>query len=251
EPCICGSAKFFDKCDECASLLDRGEMGGGTGDNGEWITAWCYYKEMGKEQDTYYSLNKEKCTTSDGRKLGYYSPCTNKIDCFGNPTPCGGDVTTCENDEGADGEVACECGGRKWFKKCKEPCRHKWDGTLPTIYAHIVEDSREFTRDGNYPVEEVCTRLDGRKVYTTYGCNKTTPDQLGNMPPCAGLEPCPSGTWGSGDGCSCGGKLYFNSCVAECTFEDTAETCAAKGQSFEQKCYGSKNGQQTWFGQCK
>ena len=98
----------------------------------------------------------------------------------------------------------------------------------------------------------VCTRLDGSKVGYRKQCNATTTDAAGNMPPCAGMKECPNGTFGTGEKCSCGGVLFYSgNCITECTYEDTAESCAAKGQSFEQKCYGTKDEQQTWFGQCK
>ncbi|MDO5386042.1 MAG: hypothetical protein Q4F75_02065, partial [Pseudomonadota bacterium] len=240
EPCICGSAKFFDKCDECAELKGTGIRGAG-----DWGSAWCYFWETDIVNPDFYYV-KDKCTRADGKTLGYYTQCESLHDCFGNPNPCGGKML-CEDDEGAEGEVACECGGKKYFNKCKEMCQYKVNNT--GIKFH--ETSEWFTKYGWYMDGVVCTRLDGSKVGYRKQCNATTTDASGNIPPCAGMVECPSGSWGSGDGCSCGGKVFFNSCVSECTFEDTAETCAAKGQSFEPKCYGSKNGKQTWFGECK
>ncbi|MDO5386948.1 MAG: hypothetical protein Q4F75_06725, partial [Pseudomonadota bacterium] len=249
EPCICGKKKYFDDCDPCQKLFDEGRVY----ENG----GRCFQAVLAPGQEFNskgYFFVKERCIFQDGSKLIGYEACdatwSGGKDCNGNPVPCHG-MMLCENDEGADGEIACECGGKKYFNKCKEMCMHTASGTSSAYHYQYLEDSKIFLKDGNYPVKEVCTRLDGRKVYTSYGCNKTTPDQLGNMPPCAGMKECLSGTWGSGDGCSCGGRMFFNECISGCSYEDTAETCAAKGQSFEQKCYGSKNGQQVWFGECK
>ena len=247
EPCECGKTKFFDRCDPCQELFDQDKI---YENGGRCLQTTLKPGEAFNVSESYFV--KERCTFQDGTKLIVYETCNStwsEKDCDGNPVPCHGKIK-CENDEGADGEIACECGGKKYFNKCKEMCMHSLSGTGSQYHYQHPEDSYIFSK-GNYPVKEVCTRLDGKKVYTFHSCISTSLDGNGNIPPCAGMKECPFGSWGRGDPCTCGGRTYFNDCIAECTYEDTAEICAAKGQSFEQKCYGTKDGQQTWFGMCK
>ena len=249
EPCICGGQKYFDKCDPCQELLDSDRLY----ENG----GRCFQTVLAPNQ-VFNNSNgsffvKERCTFLDGSKLIAYETCNSTWsgkDCNGNSVPCSGKIL-CENDEGADGDVPCECGGKKYFNKCKEMCMHRESGTDSSYNYQYIEDSYVFLTNGYYPVQEVCTRLDGRKVYTANLCNANSLDAENNMPPCAGMFLCAQGTFGSGEACTCGGKIYFQKCVTDCSYEETKEICNNKGQNFEPKCYGNYNGEQVWFGICK
>ena len=242
EPCICGNGKYFDKCDECQIQGQRWEKD--ENGNGGWCTDTTT-DVRNPDYDGGMFYVDEKCKMLDGTPIYVIGYC-GQSGCRGYANSCNGKML-CEDDEGAEGEVACECGGRKYFNKCKEMCQYKVNNTGVKFH----ETSHWFTK-GWYMDKVVCTRLDGSKVGYRKQCNATTTDAAGNMPPCAGMKECPNGTFGTGEKCSCGGVLFYSgNCITECTYEDTAESCAAKGQSFEQKCYGTKDEQQTWFGQCK
>ena len=246
EPCICGGKKYFDKCDECSLVNQHWE------NNENGIGGWCWdttNPQSYYESDDYHGGNffaGEKCTRLDGSKIYLTGLCGHSQGgCLGAQNFCGG-MKNCENDEGAEGEIACECGGRKYFNKCKEECTYDTGE-----YFH--ETSVWFTKDGYYMDKITCTRLDGTKVGTRKYCADTTADASGAIPPCSGMKTCPSGTYGTGDICSCGGLLFTaGDCVTECSYEDTKETCSAKGGKFTAKCYGAKtNGIQQWYGECK
>lgn len=242
EPCICGNGKYFDKCDECQIQGQRWEKD--ENGNGGWCTDTTT-DVRNPDYDGGMFYVDEKCKMLDGTPIYVIGYC-GQSGCRGYANSCNGKML-CEDDEGAEGEVACECGGRKYFNKCKEMCQYKVNNAGVKFH----ETSHWFTK-GWYMDKVVCTRLDGSKVGYRKQCNATTTDAAGNMPPCAGMKECPNGTFGTGEKCSCGGVLFYSgNCITECTYEDTAESCAAKGQSFEQKCYGTKDEQQTWFGQCK
>ena len=271
--------QVWTECDSC--------VGGDWNENGgrcaQWGNSTAHY---GDKSYTYgESLNngwyyvKDKCTVASTglTYFGVWSCNQNMRDCTGKMPPCSG-YKDCDNP--AVGAKTCECGGTKLYSECdicqynnqnEEGCsiqnegvyeipedpdygQKKWGDRVSGYWSWNNGKRADWT--GIYFVKYGCTsEVEGRKYQFGKACNDTTPDCTGKIPPCAGMLPCGTGKYtnlfGVGEECSCGGTTYFKDCASECTFEETAETCAAKGQSFEQKCYGSKNGQQVWFGECK
>ncbi len=276
-PIACGGHSpdkplLWSECDTCTS--------GNTYANGGMCMSWGQTYDKSKVTYNYGDPSitgkgryyvKDRCTTSVSKKtfLADQYCNTTQLDCLGRTPPCAG---MCDGEPASLDVEKCECGNKTFYSAC-DSCKFsssfsenggscmaqeeyyetpdmEWYGQQKWGDQLIKSDGSKI--NNYYFVKYKCTTVVyGTKQKLAKECNSTTLDCSGNMPPCAGMKECSTGTFGSGDACSCGGKIYFNECVTECNFEDTAETCAAKGQNFEQKCYGTANGQQVWLGQCK
>ena len=179
---------------------------------------------------------RDKCVKKNGVTVELWQHCV-VTDCDGNEPPCSG-FQVCESYQTPE----CVCGGVNYCTP--DPCSNAsvWVDTNNRCFAGL-------TVPGGYRyVKDKCTRQDGQtmKLYTP--CTDSINDCDGNPAPCAGYSTCPSGTFiGTEDTCECGGVTYGKTCLAECNYEETEETCTAAGKSFSQKC---KDANDIWYGEC-
>ena len=239
--CNCGNQLYYEKClvpetcfyeyredTSCTSRVRKTII---SGSNAGLNLCWSEGSEITKSSNTcqrdgytwYQNINS--CTdSSKGTAKG-------KIRCL--------------NDEGNGTPV--QCGGYKYFDSCKETCLYEYredtsctSGVRKTIISGgnaglnlCWSEGSEITKSSN-----TCQR-DG---YTWYqNINSCTDSSKGTA---KGKIHCkyPGGTI-----IKCGGLLYGDNCLSECNYEDTPETCSAKGKGFTIKCQDDSGNQ---FGEC-
>lgn len=262
QSCQCGKKVYYDKCESCSTKTDYSTpLGNCMGRNIYTVAEKSYQWGDAIGTITYYV--EDYCQTSDKTKavIGTWYCNETRPDCSGQTPPCAG-YKRCTGYGKIDAKE-CFCGDTTFYSECDAcvPGHERFPDGSYSCYNYGTHNSYNPTQKSynygdavygtGYFVKDKCRTEDGTHALFYYQlCNATVPDCMGKMPPAAGKKICPSGTWATNP-VKCGDNIYGDECISECTFEDTAETCAAKGQSFEQKCYGSKNGRQVWFGECK
>ncbi len=143
----------------------------------------------------------------------------------------------CEHDEGATGETACVCGNHKYFNKCAETCEYNYrpDSSCDSgMKIYSISSSSEnciYSSAGGLeivPSTNTCKRQGSDYTYyeRAQSCNASGAT-------CAGKKLC---EFPGGSLCNCGNHIYGDYCLAQCNYEDTPETCEAKGMGFSLKC---------------
>ena len=206
-------------------------------------TCFNEYREVPKSQcstgilrsylnsSNYYTQN---CYTSSGYELDKSKSCVRKNDgltyydtqsCSNSGASCDG-KKQCVKDEGADGETACECGGEKYFKNCKETCLYKYskDSTCTSSGIRYSYQSgngfSSFCDNGDEldPASKSCVR-DGvtyyEKVKTCTSSGAT----------CASYKSCSYGGTDGATTCACGGNTYYSACKDFCGGYIIDSTC--------------------------
>ena len=206
-PCYCGSHKYFQRClvEETCTTADTTANGGK-----------CWGQTSSSAWNGYYIVG-EKCKKVDGTPIYNYYVCNGAYekDCEGNPVPAHG-MTTCPNDEGADGAKSVECGNKKYFSKCKDTgCKDSI--TENGGYCNIYD------LDGKYYVTtKSCSDGTTKDYYTS--CTESK-DCAGNPGPAYGKQTCPNDS-GTGE-VSCGGKKYFDTCTETCKAGGAPSKCSS------------------------
>ena len=229
--CECGGNKYFKNCketclyeyradDSCASGIKHSHQF--SGDN--YFYEWC---DTGNELDT----TQDSCVRADGKT--YYESVKS---CVVNKGKCEG-MLSCSAG-GADGATSCECGGNTYYSACKEVTKtcdsgYTKDSSCDSGIKYLSETSSGwcYTTKGYelYEDSSTCTRPSDNKTLYSYPRGCTTSGAT-----CAGKKRCAYPDPGSL--CNCGGYLYSNNCLVQCNYEETPETCAAKGKSFSIRC---------------
>ena len=109
EPCVCGSFKWFDICDETCVAGDSISKNQGA----------CFSYPVSSVLGMFFI--KEKCKTSSGTVVNYFATCNGK-DCNGNEGPCYGKKKC------SSGTIAidpCSCGGEKFGSSCVIECPYE------------------------------------------------------------------------------------------------------------------------------
>lgn len=235
--CSCGNKKYFESCTDTCD-------GSGLSANDGYCVAPKTTDCTGNGTCGYYTV-KPKCTNTEGISYVYAKSCkdTSK-DCNGNTPPCAG-YKECPQGSTGSGE-SCSCGSETYYKSCST-C----DTTGTTIDGdyYSATDNANGLGSGYTTVRFKCTKSDGNSVYYYTSCNADK-----SLAPCKGyVSSCTSGLILGGRECKCGGNTYREYCLAECPYEDTAETCAAQGKEFESKCHGdgANESEWIWYGICK
>ena len=225
-PILCGGKEFYDTCDVDPCIESNVAENGG----------YCFASIYDYSDDGYYYV-KDKCTKRNKTVVKLYANCTRDKDCEGNRGPAYG-KKICPDNKGSGDMV--ECGGKKYFDSCEETCKTdyaSYNGCIGTGGSSMYQTNMV-----------KCTKLDGTKLYYYAECASETKDCEGNDAPAKGLRICPYGTFLGGKTVECGGYTYAEHCLTECNYEENAESCQEKGQTFNPKCKDNKD---VWWGECQ
>ena len=231
ESCTCGGRTYYKACAETC-------VAGGTNScNYSYVSLTD--KELAEKYNnepppgTYFV--KDKCTKLDGTVIKWFLGCTARcLDANGENSPCGG--MTYYDPETVPEAPDCECGGKTYYKETCIPVKNYGEG----IY-YVFGNGPEDVDKGWVFIERHCVTRQGKAVMSVKPCTAT-------RQPCAGYKTCPKGTFvGEEDTCECGGVTYGKTCMAECNYEDTEESCTSDGKSFNKKCMDANK---VWFGEC-
>lgn len=234
-PVKCGYHTYFDTCDESCEAGDILEEKGGR----------C---EAFDETDTKVTFGavyevKDKCNRStSASKVKYYAECStgDAKDCNGNYSPVRG-KKVCPNNKGIN---PVKCGANTYFDECEEECE---SGDVITANGGTCKSYDETdTKVGYgtvYKVKDKCNRTTSSSKVNYYAecATDDSKDCNGNYSPVRGLKRCVTpNSYPYGRTVKCGYHTYAEECYGQCPYNDSAETCAAKGMSFVRKCGDEK-----------
>ena len=175
--------------------------------------------------------------------MKYYAECStgDAKDCNGNYSPVRG-KKICPNNKGIN---PVKCGVNTYFDECEEECEA---GDVITANGGTCKSYDETdTKVGYgtvYKVKEKCNRTTSSSKVNYYAecATDDRKDCNGNYSPVRGLKRCVvPNTYPYGRTVKCGYHTYAEECYGQCPYNDSAESCAAKGMTFVRKC-GDENG---------
>ncbi len=234
-PVQCGYFTYFDECEEECNAGDILNENGGRCEAFDTTDSKVLYGAL--------YMVKDKCqrTTSDSA-VKYYAECTtgDAKDCNGNYSPVRG-KKKCPNDKGTN---PVKCGTDTYFDECEEECE---SGDVISANGGQCKSYDETdTKVGYgtvYFVKNKCNRTTSSSKVNYYAecATDDSRDCNGNYSPVRGLKKCVTpNNYPYGRTVKCGYHTYAEECYGQCPYNDSAESCAAKGMSFVRKCGDEK-----------
>ncbi|MBR1825638.1 MAG: hypothetical protein IJ770_03530, partial [Alphaproteobacteria bacterium] len=250
----CGGYKYFDDCSEEKCLEDTIDNDSNgcdstyrSGQEYSWGPTSHPTTRYHEGRSEHYTV-KKKCTLNSGRYEYYEARCDqDEKDCAGKDAPRKGYVRSSTGGNW--------CGNAYW----KEPGTGTGttcdvSGSAPTNCEKITSSSTALSvgdadpnNSGYYIAASKCSDS-STYVYYSAACVRSTNDCAGNQSALqkAGLstpQNCKSkGLKYNGTPVMCGGNAYTDTCLQECGYVWTKETCDAKNGSFTAKCNNGTNG---------